>query len=101
MVDAADRERIAEAGHELRGIIDDEVLVESNVPILVLANKIDYANAMGETDLVYRLGLYHELSGKTKEFETEGARRKIELFTCSLKHNQGYGSGFRWLAQYL
>ena len=47
-----------DAAHELNGILTDEVLSDSNVPVLILANKIDLPEALGEFELVQRLGIY-------------------------------------------
>ena len=52
------RERLPDAAHELNGILSDEVLSESNVPVLILANKIDKPEALGEFELVQGLGIY-------------------------------------------
>ena len=52
------RERLPDAAHELNGILCAEVLSESNVPVLILANKIDKPEALGEFELVQGLGIY-------------------------------------------
>ena len=50
------RERLPQAAYELNGVLCDEVL--SEVPVLILANKIDLPAAFGEFELVQRLGIY-------------------------------------------
>ena len=50
------RERLPQAAYELNGVLSEEIL--SEVPVLILANKIDLPNALGEFELVQRLGIY-------------------------------------------
>ena len=52
------RARIPDAAAELNGILSDEVLAGSNVPVLILANKIDLPGALGEFELAQSLGIY-------------------------------------------
>lgn len=65
LVDAVDRERFPEAKRELDALLISEEL--SNVPFLVLGNKIDLGRAASEEDLRYQLGLY-ETFGKEVSF---------------------------------
>ena len=51
------RKRLPDAAYELNGILSDEVLAGSDVPVLILANKIDLPDALGEYELVQRLGI--------------------------------------------
>ncbi len=95
MVDAADTDRMSEAAAELAGILSDEAL--SGAPILVLANKIDLVTSVGEADLIYRLGLYNRLTGKSEQ-KTDRVR-PVEMFMCSLKRAQGHGEAFRKVGQ--
>ena len=50
------RKRLPDAAAELNGLLSDEVLRE--VPVLLLANKIDLPDALGEFELVQQLGVY-------------------------------------------
>ena len=46
-------------------------------------------------------GLYGQTTGKGKVPRAELHGRPLELFMCSVLKRQGYGEGFRWIAQYL
>jgi len=61
LVDVADLERIQEAREELWSLMQDEQV--SSAPILVLGNKIDKVNALGEDQLKYYLGIQQYCTG--------------------------------------
>ena len=72
------------------------------MPILVLGNKIDKGGALNEENLRYYMGIQNLITGKAPISRQElGGRRPMELFMCSILKRQGYGEGFRWLANYL
>mmetsp|Transcript_16193 Transcript_16193/g.41563 ORF Transcript_16193/g.41563 Transcript_16193/m.41563 type:complete len:192 (-) Transcript_16193:65-640(-) len=97
MVDAADRDRFQESRQELNSLMSSDEL--SQVPILVLGNKIDMPAAASEDELRIALNLMHT-TGKGKVSLQEGIRA-VEVFMCTVVKRQGYGEGFRWLAQYI
>ncbi|CAK5050451.1 unnamed protein product [Meloidogyne enterolobii] len=99
LVDVADLERIQEAREELWSLMQDEQV--SSAPILVLGNKIDKVNALGEDQLKYYLGIQQYCTGKGNVSRADLATRPLEVFMCSVLRRQGYGEGFRWLSQYL
>uniref|UniRef100_A0A914MYG0 small monomeric GTPase n=1 Tax=Meloidogyne incognita TaxID=6306 RepID=A0A914MYG0_MELIC len=99
LVDVADLERIQEAREELWSLMQDEQV--STAPILVLGNKIDKVNALGEDQLKYYLGIQQYCTGKGNVSRADLATRPLEVFMCSVLRRQGYGEGFRWLSQYL
>lgn len=121
LVDAWDRARFQESKNELDSLLTDEAL--SNCPVLILGNKIDKPGAASEDELRNFFGLYQLTTGKVSlprfipkrrdliQFSiphrqanasrAELPGRPLELYMCSVLKRQGYGEGFRWLAQYI
>lgn len=99
LIDACDRGRFVESKVELDSLLTDEQL--ANCPVLILGNKIDRAGAAGESELRNTFGLYGQTTGKEKIPRSELPGRPLELYMCSVLKRQGYGEGFRWLAQYI
>jgi GTP-binding protein SAR1 len=99
LIDAWDRGRFQESKNELDSLLTDEAL--SNCPILILGNKIDKPGAASEDELRNVFGLYQLTTGKGKVQRSDLRGRPLELFMCSVLKRQGYGEGFRWLAQYI
>ncbi|KAL1489980.1 hypothetical protein ABEB36_013901 [Hypothenemus hampei] len=99
LVDARDRSRFVESKQELDSLLTDESL--ANCPVLILGNKIDLPSAASEDELRTFFGLFGQTTGKGKVPRSELPGRPLELFMCSILKRQGYGEGFRWLAQYI
>ena len=99
LVDAYDKERFAESRKELDALLSDESV--SNVPFLILGNKIDIPYASSEDELRYYLGLTGVTTGKGKVDLTDTNVRPIEVFMCSIVRKMGYGEGFKWMSQYI
>lgn len=98
LVDAAEPERFNEAKHSLNNILNDPQL--SNVPIVVMGNKVDMIyKAVSEDQLKADLGL-HSCTGK-EITHTRPNERPIEVFMISVLKKSGYIEGFKWLSQYL
>ncbi|ESO87060.1 hypothetical protein LOTGIDRAFT_210455 [Lottia gigantea] len=99
LIDACDRERFVEAKAELDSLLTDEQV--ANAPILVLGNKIDKPGAASEDEIRHWFGLNGQTTGKGTVSRSELPGRPMELFMCTVLKRQGYGEGFRWLAQYI
>ncbi|CAH0558856.1 unnamed protein product [Brassicogethes aeneus] len=99
LIDANDRSRFVESKQELDSLLTDETL--SNCPVLILGNKIDLPGAASEDELRNFYALFGQTTGKGKVARSDLAGRPLELFMCSILKRQGYGEGFRWLAQYI
>lgn len=101
LVDSAAQERFQEAKQELDALLTNDVL--SNVPFLILGNKIDAPCAATEQELRGRLGL-NSTTGKGKldvPVQRNAGIRPCELFMCSVAKREGFCEGFRWLSQYI
>lgn len=99
LIDAIDRERFPESKSELDSLLTDEQL--SNCPVLILGNKIDKPGAASEEEIRGYFGLHGQTTGKGKVAAGDLPGRPLELFMCSVLKRQGYGEGFRWIAQYI
>lgn len=99
LVDAADKERFAESRKELDALLTDDSL--TNVPFLILGNKIDIPYAASDDELRYYLGLANYTTGKGKVNLSDSNVRPIEVFMCSIVRKMGYGEGIKWLSQYI
>ena len=99
MIDANDRPRFEESSVELAGLMADEQVADA--PVLILGNKIDISGAASEEEVRQVFGLQGVTTGKGTVPRKDLQRRPVELFMCSVRKREGYGEGFRWLAQYL
>lgn len=99
LIDANDRTRFPEAKAELESLLMDEQL--SNVPIMILGNKIDIPGAASEEEMRHYFGLFGQTTGKNKASRSEIPGRPLEIFMCSVLKRQGYGEGFRWVANFM
>ena len=96
IVDAAAPQRFEEAKRELDLLLQTDEL--ATTPFVILGNKIDMPSAVNDEALKAGLGLSNLTTGKAKPPPNV---RPLEVFMCSVVKKQGYGDGFRWLAQFL
>jgi small GTP-binding protein len=91
VVDAADKDRIDEARHELFRILNEKEM--KTIKLLILANKIDLPHALSREKLVEALDLKNIPEKHEWHFEC----------TCatSEKMDSGLENGFEWLASHL
>jgi len=99
LIDVWDRQRLLESKAELDSLLLDEQVM--NCPTLILGNKIDKVNAMGEHEIRQIFGLDGLTTGKGTVPRKDINGRPMELFMCSVLKREGYGEAFRWLSQYL
>ncbi|KAL0213155.1 hypothetical protein RCL1_006781 [Eukaryota sp. TZLM3-RCL] len=98
VVDAADPSRFNEAREELFSLLNNSLL--SNIPFLILGNKIDLPNAVSEQQLKSELGLTMLCSGKD-ERRLSPDMRPLEVFMSSILARTGYSDGFKFLSRHL
>lgn len=98
IIDVADGKRFNESKTELDNLLADEQLVSA--PVLILGNKIDHPDAVGEDYIRQFFGLYGITSGRNSTAKDVNSR-PVELFMSSVLKQQGYGEGFRWLSNFI
>ncbi|KAK3360207.1 SAR/ARF type small GTPase [Lasiosphaeria hispida] len=86
IVDAADRQRFAEARAELGALLSMDGLAD--VPLVVLGNKIDHPDAVSEDQLRLQLGI---------GWGMETCPRPVHVFMCSIIMRSGYREALEWL----
>ncbi|KAL0225224.1 hypothetical protein RCL1_003136 [Eukaryota sp. TZLM3-RCL] len=99
VVDAADHDRFSEAREELHALLAENVL--SNIPFVILGNKIDLSKAVSEHNLKHELGVSLMCTGKSKSHQLQEGVRPFEVFMCSVVERTGYADAFRWLSHYV
>jgi len=97
IIDVADTSRFPESKKEYDILLADEQL--AHAPILILGNKIDAPEAQSEDFVRQYFGMYGLTTGKSAAKDLNA--RPMELFMCSVLKRQGYGEGFRWLANFI
>lgn len=90
-MDSSDRERIAEAKHELHNLNIDNYLAEQEYVMLVLANKSDRPNALSVAEI-------------TRELDMDTAlpvHRRWYVMGCSAQTGDGLTEALDWLSDVL
>ncbi|KAI9137590.1 ADP-ribosylation factor family-domain-containing protein [Paraphysoderma sedebokerense] len=82
VVDSTDKQRLEETGYELQHLLEEPKLKQ--VPVLVLANKQDVAEALPADEIAKALSLH---SIRDREWQIQG---------CSGKEGSGVSEGFQW-----
>ena len=72
----------------------------ADIPIAILANKIDIPGAVSEEEFKSIMMLNDSCTGKLTP-TTSLTTRPFEVFMCTLKKKSGYGLCFKWLANYV
>jgi len=90
LIDASDVKRFDTVAQELENILNSPEL--ANIPIAILGNKIDRAEAVPEEDLKKAIDFY----GLTSK-----DNRPMELFMCSIVKKIGYSKSFEWISTFL
>ena len=88
VVDVAAIHRMDEAREVLKQLLEAEIL--QNVPILILANKIDLPTALGPAEINKSLDLYKYQN-----------RPSLKLCMASLIMSVGIKEGFQWMGNEL
>ncbi|KAI9318976.1 ADP-ribosylation factor-like protein 8B [Dichotomocladium elegans] len=83
VVDAADREKIAPAYTELKNLLDKPQL--ANIPVLILGNKNDLANALSANELIELLHL------------KSITNREVSCYSISAKNQVNIDVTLQWL----
>jgi GTP-binding protein SAR1 len=97
MVDASRPDRLAEAQVELQSLLKSTQL--TNIPFLILGNKIDVDGAVSESVMAEKLELNLLRTGKSTSKSLNKGTRRIEIYMCTVLCGQGYGEGLLWLTQ--
>jgi GTP-binding protein SAR1 len=91
LVDASDSERIEEVGYELDALIAEKVV--EHLPIAILFNKCDLAEAMSSEEMCQRI--------QYSDLEIMQGPEKMASFRISVLRGEGYQEAFRWLSTFL
>ena len=94
VVDSSDSARFEESRKEFEEILKSEELGE--IPIVILANKIDKREARPEEELMSVFGLKEQTNFGTQIKETL-QKKPVKLFSCSVVKKTGIQEAFDWL----
>lgn len=97
IIDASDKSSFESAKIELDLILEDNST--KNLPLLILANKVDVAGSATYIDIVNAFNLKDLYSNDqvTKSNET----RPVNLVMTSIRQQFGYLSGFKWISHFM
>ncbi|KAH0796012.1 Small COPII coat GTPase SAR1 [Histomonas meleagridis] len=93
VIDVSSSERFKESKEELNSLLN----ASDDVPILILANKVDIAGSYSRGDVIS----YFQLENILNDFENGRGKRPIKLYMSSALQRFGYTSGFNWLSSFV
>jgi len=91
LIDAADKERLEEAGYELDALVAEGVV--EDLPVAVLLNKCDLPEATSSGEVCAKIQ-YHDIVNMHGE-------DKIQVFRISVLRGEGYEEAFKWISTFL
>lgn len=92
LIDAADDQRLEEAGYELDALIGEKVL--QGLPVAVLLNKCDLENALPTEEVQKRIDWNHLVA-------EQGGPEYMNVYRISVLKGEGYQQAFRWISGFL
>jgi GTP-binding protein SAR1 len=97
LIDAADSERLEEAGYELDALIGEGML--KGLPVAVLLNKCDLPEALSTEEICQRIE-FDRLCREQWCTEDTG-KSLMTLYRISVLKGEGYQEAFRWISGFL
>lgn len=91
LVDAADHERLEEAGYELDALIAEGTLDE--IPIAILLNKCDLQEASSSSQVCE--AIQHD------ELIRMHGENRLKVFRISVLRGEGFNEAFKWISSFL
>lgn len=91
LIDAADTERLEEAGYELDALIADGVI--EGLPVAILLNKCDLQEAASSAQICEKI--------QYQDIVSMHGVDKVRVFRISVLRGEGYEEAFKWLSSFL
>ncbi|KAK2112970.1 GTP-binding protein SAR1a [Saguinus oedipus] len=92
-----DHSGLMESKVQLNALMTHEII--SNVPILILGNKMGSMDAIGEGKAYEIFGLSRKTTGKRNVALQKLNAHPMEVFMCSVLKRQGNGEEFCWFSR--
>jgi len=93
LIDAADDQRLEEAGYELDALIGEKLL--QGLPVAVLLNKCDLEDAALSTETICERIEWDRL------VREQGGAELMTIYRISVLTGEGYPQAFRWISGFL
>ena len=91
VIDAADAERLEEAGYELDALVADQIL--HALPIAVMLNKCDLPQARPSVEVMDKI--------QFAELQRMHSPGEMRIFRISVLKGEGYQQALEWIATFL